>query len=391
MKTISRRNALWMLAGAPLAAYAGGGCSNSSRSLPFTSGIASPSTAQSTPTAVPCSEPRAYLQFVVNVHDWVHPDESADTLIHCADLFDKYNVRGDFYLMGAMAQIYQRHRPDVIERLRGSNQTISYHVRPPHPLYSGFDSRLKSLSDTALRQTLLDYETYGLDLATGGLVRSEKGGYSLVAEALGRAPVAVTAPNTDQRIKAAAWEVYRSLGAKMGVFFHESGTTPETPVETRNGLLARPSDFSVTRWRGASSPARGGEADPFWWNMLTGAHAAEYNPAAYFKAQVADWKHDRPALVTALIHENNFVRSGAESWTLSYFNSTGKAQPLPPPFNLTAKDTSKVRSPEEQERIWQAYEELIAAGATEYRVASSEQILELAAPSGSGGTVASTC
>lgn len=391
MKTISRRNALWMLAGPPLAAYAGGGCSNSSRSIPFTSGVASPSTAQSTPTAVPCSKRRAYLQFVVNVHDWVHYDGSADTLIHCADLFDKYNVRGDFYLMGPTVHVYQRHRPDVIERLRGSKHAISYHVRPPHPLYAGFDSRLKSLSGTALRQALLDYETYGLDLATGGLVRTEKGGYSLDADALGRAPVAVTAPNTDQRIKAAAWEVYRSLGAKMGIFFHESGTTPETPFETRNGLLARRSDFTVTRWPGASLPGKGGESDPFWWNMLNGAHAAEYNPAAYFRAEVANWKHERPALVTALIHENNFVRSSAESWTPSYFSATGKEQPLLPPFNLAAKDTSKVRSKDEQERIWQAYEVLIATAATEYRVASSAQILELAARSGSSGAVAPAC
>ena len=390
MKTISRRNALWMLAGVPLAAYAGAGCAGRPRPRPTPS-----SAPHSSPTpvvsSVPCTEPRAHLQFVVNVHDWVHYDESADTLIHCADLFDKYGVRGDFYLMGTMVQAYQRYRPDVIERLRDSEQSISYHVRPPHPLYSGFDARLRRLSDSALRQTLLDYETYALDLATGDLDRSQAGGYSLVAEALGRPPVTVTAPNGDHRIKSAAWEVYRSLGAQMGVFFHESGTAPGKPFDTREGLLARPSDFSVTRWRAASLSATRSDSDPFWWNMLMGGRAADYDPAAYFKAQVAVWPHDRPALVTSLIHENNFVRSGAESWTLSYFADTGKDKPLSPPFDLSARDSSKVRSGEEQERIWQAYEELIAVAAREYRVASSEQILELAARSGAAGAVAPAC
>jgi len=81
-------------------------------------------------------------------------------------------VRGDFYFTAEITRELAENHPKVIERFRNSNMTISYHVRPPHPLYTGFDDRLKGLSDDELYQTLLDYETCALDLETGELDRS---------------------------------------------------------------------------------------------------------------------------------------------------------------------------------------------------------------------------
>ena len=117
------------------------------------------------PTAAPCTDPRAYTQFVINVHDTVHVDESAATLLRAVALFDKYGVAGDCYLTGPMVRLYSEQQPQVFERLKDSQMTISYHVRPPHPLYDGFDQRLRGFSDTQLKQALQDYETYGLALA----------------------------------------------------------------------------------------------------------------------------------------------------------------------------------------------------------------------------------
>ena len=95
----------------------------------------------------------AYVTFVVNVHDTVHVDESADTILRLIDLYEKYEVRGDFYVTAAVVEKYVRERPEVIARLKESNMTISYHVRPPHPLNTGFDSSLKMLDDAALART----------------------------------------------------------------------------------------------------------------------------------------------------------------------------------------------------------------------------------------------
>lgn len=138
---------------------------------------------ESSPTLLTPDTPplTPYISFIINVHDWTHPSESADTLLRLVDLFERYNLRGDFYFTAEVTRTYVEERPDVIERFKNSNMTISYHIRPPHPLYTGFDSRLRGLDDAALYQTLLDYETYALDLSTGELDRSQSGGYTYVA------------------------------------------------------------------------------------------------------------------------------------------------------------------------------------------------------------------
>ncbi|MCE7921087.1 MAG: hypothetical protein DYG85_16535, partial [Chloroflexi bacterium CFX1] len=156
-------------------------------------------------------------------------------------------MRGDFYFTAEITRKLAENHPEVIERFRNSNMTISYHVRPPHPLYTGFDSRLQNLNDEALHQTLLDYETYALNLETGELDKSQPGGYAYVAQIFGRNPVVAPAPNGDPRIKDAAQRVYASLGAQMTLLYHEEGTNLEQPFEYVNGLLVRPSDFGVTR------------------------------------------------------------------------------------------------------------------------------------------------
>lgn len=319
----------------------------------------------------------AYITFAINVHDTVHVDQSADTILRLIEIYERHGARGDFYLTAPMVALYAEKRPEVIERLRESDMTISYHVRPPHPLYNGFDDRLKDLDDATLQATLRDYETYALDPVTGELDYSRPGGYTYVAETLGRAPVVTGAPTDDQRIKTAAETLYASLGAQVTVRYHEEGTAVAEPFVYVNGLLERPSDFSITRW---GEPGRQGKGT-FWWNMQGTPKASAYNPTARLNELLAEWQAKqtgRSALITALIHENNFYRNGAEAWTLSYYSDTDKDQPLKPPYDLNAPDTSKPRSAEEQELIWAVYEEMVAWAAANIRVATSEDIAALA-------------
>ncbi len=344
-------------------------------------------------TQVPCVEPAGYMTFAINVHDWRHIDESADTLVRATGIFEKHGVRGDFYLTGEMARLYGQKRPDLVERLKNSGMTISYHVRPPQPTYSGFDEALKKLGDEPLLQAVKDSETYRLDMTTGGLITSEPGGYSLVADLFGRPPVVASAQSSDPRIREAVLSVYRSMGAKMAVFYHEEGTKLDRPFEWRNGLLARPSDFSITRWQEDSTPRKGADAgkDPFWWNFMETSRAAAYNPAAHLDQRMSGWTSARPAFVTSLIHENNFPRSGAESWTSVYFADDGKTRPKSPPFDVYARDTSKLRSQAQQDAIWAAYEEMVAYASTNLKVVTSEDIVALADASGGDIAVAPYC
>jgi len=322
-------------------------------------------------------EELGYISFVINVHDWVHAGESADTLLHLVDLFEQYGVRGDFYVTAPIVEAYVQQRPDVIERLRDSKMTISYHVRPPHPLYSGFDERLQGLSDAELAQTVLDYETYGLDLATGDLDRSRPGGYSFVAQVFGRNPVVASAPNNDRRIKQAAQEIYAQLGAKMSVMYHEEGADPKQPFEYFQGLLVRPSDFSITR-----TTIMNGK-DDFWWNYMTSPEAASYQPLGLLEKGLAKWQHSAPTrlpFITSLIHENNFYRRGAEAWSAYYYTMERgkKTAPLRAPFDLGAPDPSTLRLESEEDAIWQAYEALVAFAASHLYVVTSEDFVQMA-------------
>ena len=89
-------------------------------------------------------------------------------------------------------------------------------------------------------------------------------------------------------------------------------------------------------------------------------------------------------LITSLIHENNFYRSGPEGWTSIYFTIEGgkRGDPLSPPFDLNAPDPSRPRSEADKAAIWQAYEELVAYAAANLTVVTSEDIVSLA----KGGT-----
>jgi hypothetical protein len=276
-----------------------------------------------------------------------------------------------------IARALAEERPETIGRITASAMTISYHVRPPHPLYDGFDDRLEGLSEAELEQILLDYETYALDLTTGDLDRSRAGGYTYVADLFGRKPVVASGASRDPRINSVARRVYASLGAQMTVVYHESGTSLETPFVWVDGLLVRPSDFSVTR----TAPVDG--RDGFWWNTMMAPDASRYDPTAMLQAQLAEWETREPGrapFVTALIHENNFSRRGPEGWSSFYYvmKHGQRAEPLSPPFDLSAPDPSRPRPPEEQAAIFAAYERLVAYSASNLAVVTSEDIVELA-------------
>ncbi len=332
---------------------------------------------QLTPQAPPTPDTGTpYISFIINVHDWTHPDESAGILLQLVDLFERYGVRGDFYFTTETTRELAENHPEVIERFRNSNMTISYHLRPPHPLYTGFDDRLNGLNDDELYQTLLDYETYALDLKTGDLDRSRPGGYTYVAQMFGRNPVVVSVPNSG-RIKDMAQKVYAELGAQMTVLYHEEGTKINQPFEYVNGLLARPSDFSVTRTRVIDG------TDNFWWNKMSAPQAADYHPLRILEHYMGEWEanhYSRVPFITAIIHENNFYRNGPEGWTSIYYTIEGgrRGQPLSPPFDLNAPDPSRPRTEADKAAIWTAYEELVAYTAAHLAVITSEEIVEMA-------------
>lgn len=318
---------------------------------------------------------KGYMTFAVNVHDFPNINESADTLMRLVKLFQKYKVRGDFYFTGPVVERYIAKRPDLISALKNSAMTISYHLRPPHPAYFGFDATLCALDNKTLRDTLQNYETFGQDLTTGETRNNQPGGYTLVAQTFGRPPVCVSTQSHDQRIKSTLNDILKAMGARMTLRYHETGTDPNNPFEYMDGLIVRPSDFSITRWTG-----KGETEDSFWWNRLVGRRAdpAVFDPVTRLKTELQQWQGPRPPFITVLIHENNFYHFGPETWKAYFFKDTKSMTPRQPPYPLDAPDPGRMRATAEREKIFETYERLVAYAAANLTVVTSEDIVRLA-------------
>ena len=154
--------------------------------------------------------------------------------------------------------------------------------------------------------------------------------------------------------------------------YHESGTAPDQPFAWRQGLLIRPSDFSITRWAGP-----GESRESFWWTRQDTPQAAAFNPTARLQSALAAWKHPRAPLITALIHENDFYVRGGPAWNAIYLGPEGKA-PRRPPYDLNAPDPAEPRTPDNQAAIWRAYEDLVAYAAANLAVVTSAEIVGMA-------------
>ncbi len=339
-----------------------------------------PGRARATEPVTAPPDDRPVVSFVINVQDFLDPVGSARTLERMCASFARHGVRGDFYLTAPMVRLYQQHRrTDVLEALRG--QGISYHVRPPHPLFHPFDARLSGLDAAALRATLRQFETQALDLATGQAIPDQPGGFAHVTDVFGRAPACVGLPNPDRTVKQAAMDVYRNMGARGVVWYHGERTKVDSPFEKRGGLLARPADIVVDRWL-----APGERRPQLWWNRAArGGISGAGDPRSQLDARIAGWKAPRPPFVLLPIHEDNVTRSGPDAWRDIYWADTGKSRPKSPPYDLSTREVGQRRSDRESDAILDAYDALIAHCATRYRVLPMDGVVALADAAGVGG------
>jgi hypothetical protein len=86
------------------------------------------------------SSTQNYTMFSLNVHDWVFPEDSIETVHRVIDIHEKYQIPIDIYLTGPTLHNYEDLDPTLVERLQTSEVVfISSHFRPPYPVYDGFD------------------------------------------------------------------------------------------------------------------------------------------------------------------------------------------------------------------------------------------------------------
>jgi hypothetical protein len=321
-----------------------------------------------------------YVNFAINCHDWLDPDMSSAAVLRVARQFAKHKLRADFYVTESLARAWAEKAPGTIPELKKLGMEFGYHHRPPHPLW--YDSpecrRILALPPEEAYRELERFETFRLDLETGRVDESAKGGYAGTAELVGSKPLVLGAGATAPHVVAWDREILVRMGARAAKAWHGGGN-PEYPLIWWQGLLARPSDFSVVRvppnskQRAANiqvlprGVAEGEEAGNFWWDVTDDPEAQEHAPGKYLLRKVESLPAGRIAFVTCLIHEDNWYKQGT-SWNGTYFEDRGRKQPRTPPYKPEPRRMVRVRSQEDQDRIWNWWDGLVEAAARDRRV-----------------------
>lgn len=172
--------------------------------------------------------------------------------------------------------------------------------------------------------------------------------------------------------------------------FHHSRSDDEYPLAWRQGLLARPSDFSVVRAPMNSrqrarqrqvlprGTAAGEESGAFWWAAINDPESQEHRPAKYLERKMAELPRDRITYVTSLIHENNWYMNG-NPFNPIYYENRARRRPRTPPFDIDTIPDVPLRPEKDKEKVWQWWEEMVTfiANNKHVRVLSAEEILHL--------------
>jgi len=249
--------------------------------------------------------------FSINVHDFLEGEQSAEALNTLIDIHETYQVPVDVYLTDPSFETYMEEAPELLERMRDSDLvSISHHVRPPSPYYSGFDwVGLKSLSESALKELLYTYETESLDPVTGE-PSGELGGFFGMKEYFGYAPLAVG--NTSSKVYGSVLSsVYDELGA---VFASIHGRDIEFG-ETHGDQYARPEHAEIKIYEYPD-----GNAEEVIESFLQPYESREWEGLTSY--------------TNIKIHENDLYSRGTSWLTVYYEDGSGKSIMDTPPYDL---------------------------------------------------------
>ncbi len=300
-----------------------------------------------------------YAIFSINVQDFSYPQRSAATVRKILEIHEKYEVPVDFYLTGTIAQCYETVAPDLVERIaRSPLASVCYHVRPPAPYYVRYDWMGLSEKDRAEQvRVVREYETHGLDLATGKPT-AEDGGYAALAKSAGYAPVCASL-QSDGALSRAVQSVFVDLGLRM-MAVH--GTRGINLGDRRDGTYLRPEHFDLKLFHYPERTARDLVEDAF-----AQARRAEGARAPYF--------------VGIKMHDNDFFAEES-AWVTVY--QRGRRSP---PWDPSRR--SPLLAEEDQADMWRHYESTVAwvAGAKDrIGAVNAPRVLEMVGRGRSGNS-----
>lgn len=279
---------------------------------------------------------KTYTLFTLNVHDWVHPENSAETVDRVIDIHEQHNVPVDIYLTDPVFQIYAEDHPELVERLKTSKVVaVSYHARPSTPYYSGFDYiGLEEMSDEEAYETVKAYEEHKLDLETGAYFEDEPGGYQFIADTIGYSPLAIGVA-VERKIGETLAEVFIDKGAS---FLIQHGTTIDLG-DTLYDSYVRPEHKEVKLYELVRDYTGGQDV---------------------FDMATEDFTELKPEFINMKYHENNFYLTDTPFWP-TYWTDVKKSEALEPPYDISASTTDGpgFRSKEMEDAHWALYEETV--------------------------------
>ena len=96
--------------------------------------------------------------FSLNVHDFVFPTRSTETVREVIRIHEQYNIPIDIYLDDQIVHAYQETDPEIFDLLRESEVvSVSYHVRAPNPWVNGSNCQDPMSWSSTLSSVLLIY------------------------------------------------------------------------------------------------------------------------------------------------------------------------------------------------------------------------------------------
>lgn len=269
--------------------------------------------------------PENYVLFTLNTQHFMDPDLSYQTLIHVLELHEKYEIPIDIFLNDPIVQAYQNNYPEVFKTLADSDfANVSYHFRPPFPYSSSYDFiDLENMDSKTMYDTIMKYETHALDWETGETT-SNPGGYTYLSDLIGYNPTIVDM-SASENVKPILAQVYKELGASFSIT-HSLGEI--YLGAEKDGLYIRPETQEI---------------------KLFDEIGEDIGKIVSKAFETGDENKDH--YVNIKMHDNNFI-TDQSAWTAIYTRQK-------PPYDLSRYDNIEILTEDEQNAVWETYEETL--------------------------------
>jgi len=278
--------------------------------------------------------------------DHVNP-ESAHAAARIAELYEKYNLKVDFYPIGLSLQMYMQCAPEAVETLKSLEMPINYHG-VTHYRFPVMRQRIGDKDWDEAVQEAIYCETYRLNPFKALIDNSQLGGIGLITEVFGLPPTLAI-----PRVRAAsAIHAMKIMGVKM--LSAQGGPMLGWPLYWNLGMLQ----------------GRGGPGNySFMPNLITSqVEAGLFGPHTVWEdarppsdpitiiQNIIDYApRDRVNLISFAWHPFQFVvKAGAPGWGGNMYRGVRNPEDLPDHYIGIP-----VFSPEETDAIFAEHEKLI--------------------------------